>query len=37
MENKIMDECYECGSHDTERKNGELNCNGCSSTFIDKQ
>jgi len=37
MENKtIQDECYECGSRDIERENGELNCRGCGSIFTDK-
>ena len=33
----MNDECYECGSLDTYRKNGELNCNGCGNTYVDKR
>ena len=31
----VIDECYSCGSRDTEREDGELKCNGCQSVFVD--
>ena len=33
MENKIWDECYWCGSYNTEKKEGELICKNCGSSF----
>ena len=31
----VLDECYSCGSRDTEKVDGELKCNGCQSVFVD--